>query len=68
MVLVRFPKDSDMENQIVAMGCAPSNVSSDDLRIWKSHGFSDAHIADALSGFPASGMKGASNLVVVKKQ
>lgn len=59
--LYGFQKIADMENQIVAMGCAPSNVSSDDLRNWKSHGFSDAHIADALSGFPASGMKGAAS-------
>ena len=25
--------------------------------MWKSHGFSDAHIADALAGFPPEGLK-----------
>jgi len=53
--LHRFKRIADLEAEIVSKGCAPSSLSLDDLRRWKSHGMTDAHIADALAGFPATG-------------
>ena len=55
--LYGFERIANIENEIVAKGCSPSDLSADDLRKWKSFGFSDGHIADALSGFPALGLK-----------
>ena len=42
---------------MVAMSCNPTEIDVEQLRTWKSHGFSDSHIADALNAFPASGYK-----------
>ena len=52
-----FKKLADIENEIVARGCMPGNVSAEEFRRWKSYGFSDGHIADALCGFPPAGLK-----------
>ncbi len=53
--LHRFKRLADMEAEITAQGVAPDQLSAEDLRRWKAHGFTDAHIADALAGFPAAG-------------
>ena len=53
--LHRFKQLADMEAEISAQGVAPDQLNADDLRRWKAHGFTDAHIADALAGFPAAG-------------
>ena len=58
--LYGFQRIANMENEIVARGCSPNDVTASEFRKWKSHGFSDGHIADALSGFPATGLKGIS--------
>ncbi len=55
--LYGFQNIANVENEIVALGSSPIELSLSNLRRWKSLGFSDAHIADALSGFPASGLK-----------
>ena len=55
--LYGFQRIANIENEIVARGCSPNDVTSSEFRKWKSHGFSDGHIADALSGFPATGLK-----------
>lgn len=55
--LYGFQKIATVENEIVARKCAPSAVTAEEFRKWKSFGFSDGHIADALSGFPPSGLK-----------
>jgi carbamoyl-phosphate synthase large subunit len=55
--LYRFEKIAQMEKEMVAMSCNPTEIDVEQLRIWKSHGFSDSHIADALNAFPASGYK-----------
>ena len=46
-----------MEAEITARGVSPTELTEQELRRWKSHGFSDAHIADALAGFPPEGLK-----------
>ena len=53
--LHRFKRLADMEAEITAQGVAPDQLDAEDLRRWKAHGFTDAHIADALAGFPAAG-------------
>ena len=55
--LYRFEKIAQMEKEMVALACNPTEIDVDTLRTWKSHGFSDSHIADALNSFPASGYK-----------
>lgn len=55
--LYRFQKIAQMEKEMVALACNPTEIDVDTLRTWKSHGFSDSHIADALNAFPASGYK-----------
>ena len=55
-----FQRIANIENEIVARGCSPSDVTASEFRKWKSHGFSDGHIADALSRFPATGLKDIS--------
>ena len=55
--LYRFEKIAQMEKEMVAISCNPTEIDVEQLRIWKSHGFSDSHIADALNAFPASGYK-----------
>ena len=55
--LYGFQRIANIENEIVARGCSPNDVTASEFRKWKSYGFSDGHIADALSGFPATGLK-----------
>ncbi len=55
--LYGFKKIADLENSIVERGGSPSDLDAASLRLWKSHGFSDGHIADALAGFPPLGLK-----------
>jgi carbamoyl-phosphate synthase large subunit len=55
--LYRFEHIAQIEGEISATESSPSQLQYDDMRYWKSHGFSDAHIADALAKFPASGPK-----------
>ena len=55
--LYRFEKIAQMEKEMVALACNPTEIDVDTFRTWKSHGFSDSHIADALNAFPASGYK-----------
>lgn len=55
--LHKFEHIAQIESQIAATDSSPSQLQFDDLRYWKSHGFSDAHIADALANFPAQGPK-----------
>jgi carbamoyl-phosphate synthase large subunit len=55
--LYRFEHIAQIEAEITATESSPSQLQYDDMRYWKSHGFSDAHIADALAKFPAAGPK-----------
>tara|TARA_B100000965_G_scaffold363958_2_gene347238 strand:- start:1227 stop:4571 length:3345 start_codon:yes stop_codon:yes gene_type:complete len=55
--LYRFEKIAQMEKEIVDLSCNPTELDIDLLRKWKSHGFTDSHIADALNSFPAEGYK-----------
>ena len=55
--LYRFENIAKVENEIVSKACNPSDVDLESLRKWKSLGFSDSHIADALNSFPATGYK-----------
>ncbi|MDP6234539.1 MAG: carbamoyl-phosphate synthase large subunit [Candidatus Poseidoniaceae archaeon] len=53
--LYRFENIARIEKEITATAALPSELTREQLQHWKSHGFSDNHIADALSGFPAGG-------------
>ena len=55
--LYRFEKIAQMEKEMVSLSCNPTEIDVEQLRSWKSHGFADSHIADALNAFPASGYK-----------
>tara|TARA_Y100001954_G_scaffold151781_1_gene161254 strand:- start:4279 stop:6828 length:2550 start_codon:yes stop_codon:yes gene_type:complete len=55
--LYGFERIAKIENEIVARGCLPKDVTKEEFRRWKSFGFSDGHIADALAGFPPLGLK-----------
>ena len=55
--LYRFENIAQMEAEISATESSPSQLEYSQIRNWKSYGFSDAHIADALANFPASGPK-----------
>jgi carbamoyl-phosphate synthase large subunit len=55
--LYRFENIAKTERAITETHAAPSELTRPQLKQWKSLGFSDAHIADALSGFPAAGPK-----------
>ena len=55
--LYGFERLAQMEAEITARGVSPTELTEQELRRWKSHGFSDAHIADALAGFPPEGLK-----------
>ena len=39
----------------------PSDIQPEEMRYWKGYGFTDLHIADALSGFHTSGFKQLPN-------
>lgn len=53
--LYRFENIAKMEQEITQTSALPTELTREQLRHWKSHGFSDNHIADALAGFPAAG-------------
>ena len=55
--LHRFQKIAMMEDEILQSRTSPSELSIEQLIEWKSHGFTDGHIADALCGFPGEGYK-----------
>ena len=58
--LHRFEKMAALETEIRAageLGMGASDIPVLEMRRWKGAGFTDLHIADALSGFPASGFK-----------
>ena len=55
--LYRFENIAHTERAITETHAAPSELTREQLKLWKSLGFSDAHIADALAGFPAEGPK-----------
>ncbi len=55
--LYRFEKIAQLEREIIDLSCNPSEINVEQLRKWKSHGFADSHIADALNSFPSSGYK-----------
>ena len=59
--LYGFENIARVEKEIEALKTTPSELSASDIRRWKSFGFSDAHIADALSGFPPLGLKNVSS-------
>ena len=59
--LYGFENIARIEMEIAALNSSPSELSVSNLRRWKSFGFSDAHIADALSGFPPLGLKNISS-------
>ena len=53
--LYRFENIAKMEKEITQTSALPTELTREQLRHWKSHGFSDNHIADALAGFPPAG-------------
>lgn len=53
--LYRFENIAKLEKEITQTSALPSELTREQLRHWKSHGFSDHHIADALAGFPPAG-------------
>ena len=55
--LYRFEKIAQIEREMIELSCNPTEIDREVLRKWKSHGFADSHIADALNSFPASGYK-----------
>ena len=55
--LYRFENIARTERSITDMHATPAELTREQLKSWKSLGFSDAHIADALAGFPATGPK-----------
>ena len=55
--LYRFENIAQIEQEMVNLSCNPTEIDIETLRKWKSHGFADSHIADALNSFPASGYK-----------
>ena len=55
--LYRFEKIAQMEREMTELSCNPTEIDIELLRKWKSHGFADSHIADALNAFPSTGYK-----------
>ena len=55
--LHRFSSLAATEMEVMAHAGSPSDIEPDDLQRWKGAGMTDAHIADALAGFPASGVR-----------
>ena len=53
--LYRFEHIAQIEKEITGTSALPAELNREQLRSWKSHGFSDEHIADALAGFPSTG-------------
>ena len=55
--LQRFENIAQMEKELVNFEGLPSSMDSNMLIKYKSHGFSDAHIADAIDGFKPNAWK-----------
>jgi len=58
--LHRFEKIAAIETEIRAageIGMRPAEIPRAEMMSWKGFGFTDLHIADALSGFPDGGFK-----------
>ena len=55
--LYRFEKIAHIEKEMVKLSCNPTEINVELLREWKSNGFADSHIADALNSFPPAGYK-----------
>ena len=55
--LQRFENIAQMEKDLVNFEGLPSSMDSNMLIKYKSHGFSDAHIADAIDGFKPNAWK-----------
>ena len=55
--LYRFESIARTERSITDLHATPAELTREQLKSWKSLGFSDAHIADALAGFPPTGPK-----------
>ena len=55
--LYRFENIARTERSITDLHATPAELTREQLKSWKSLGFSDAHIADALAGFPPTGPK-----------
>ena len=55
--LHRFSSLAATEMEVMAHGGSPSDIDGIDLQRWKGAGMTDAHIADALAGFPAAGVR-----------
>ncbi|MBT5391034.1 MAG: carbamoyl-phosphate synthase large subunit [Euryarchaeota archaeon] len=53
--LYRFEHIAQIEKEITDTAALPNELNREQLRAWKSHGFSDEHIADALAEFPSTG-------------
>ena len=54
--LYGFENIARIENQIRSFPSDIAALDAEELLAWKSHGFSDAHIADAMGDFPAAGV------------
>ena len=59
--LQRFEHIAQMESELVGMEVRPTSLDRKTMIHYKSHGFSDAHIADALNGFKPTGWKALPN-------
>ncbi len=55
--LYRFENIAKLEKEMVELSCNPTEIDAKTIRKWKSFGFADSHIADALNSFPAEGYK-----------
>ena len=56
--LDKFQRMAAVDAEVVAAGAnglLPANISGKEMRRWKTNGMTDAHIADALAGYPESG-------------
>ncbi len=76
--LHRFQRMAAVESEVVAAGTGgdaepmiPAKIDEESMRRWKGAGMTDAHIADALAGFPAEGwrsLSGASSSLAVMER
>jgi carbamoyl-phosphate synthase large subunit len=70
--LYRFEHIAQIEKEITDTSALPAELNREQLRSWKSHGFSDEHIADALAGFPSTGPRslpaGRNEVAVMRRR
>ena len=70
--LYRFEHIAHIEKEITDTSALPAELNREQLRSWKSHGFSDEHIADALAGFPSTGPRslpaGRNEVAVMRRR